>query len=110
MRLTKEEFCTAVDKFEQMCKEEHDLLTALGTGPEWKPALWISTYYDFLNDMCDFNPEHETIEYGNDLDYYCFELDFGHKWEPGMITIDDEDIPCRNAEELWNLITRKSAE
>ena len=110
MRLTKEEFCTAVDKFEQMCKEEQDLLTALDTGPEWKPGLWIITYYDFLNDMCDFNPEHETIEYGNDLDYYCFELDFGHKWKPGMITIDDEDIPCRNAEELWNLITRESAE
>ena len=110
MRLTKEEFCIAVDKFEQMCKEEHDLLRALDIGAEWKPGLWISAYYDFLSDMCDFAPEQETAEYGNDLDYYCFELDFGHKWKPDMIKIDGEDIPCRNAEELWNLIMRGNVE
>ena len=110
MRLTKEEFCTAVDKFEQMYKEEHNLLKALDISPEWRPGQWISTYYDFLNDMCDFTPEQETAKYGNDLDYYCFELDFGHKWKPGMIIIDGEDIPCRDAEELWNLITMESAE
>ena len=92
MRLTKEEFCAAVDKFEQMCKEEHDLLRALDIGAEWKPGQWISEYYYFLNDMCDFTPEQETTEYGNNLDYYCFELDFGSKWKPGMIKIDGKEL------------------
>lgn len=45
-----------------------------------------------------------TFEYGTDLDYYCYELDFGRKWKPGMITFNDKDIPCRNSEELWDLI------
>ena len=41
MRLTKEEFCAAVDKFEQMCNEESKLLRALDIGAEWKPGQWI---------------------------------------------------------------------
>lgn len=101
MRLTKDEFCAAVNKYEQMCAEENKVIEALGCNFEWKPSLWLSEYYELLIKMCDL-PENDL--YGTDLDYYCFELDFGKKWEPGTILIDDEDIPCRNAEELWNLI------
>lgn len=101
MRLTKEEFCTAVDHYEEMCAQEDTIVNALGGDFEWKPSEWIGSYYSLLTQMCDLD---ETLEYGTDLDYYCYELDFGRKWKPGMITIDGKDIPCRNAEELWNMI------
>lgn len=101
MRLTKEEFCAAVDKYEKLCKEESLLIEVLGIGPDSVVSKWLEAYYDLLSDMCELAG---TFEYGTDLDYYCYELDFGRKWKPGMITFNDKDIPCRNSEELWDLI------
>lgn len=101
MRLTKEEFCKYVNKFEEMMKEESDLLEALRANPEWKPGSWISAYYNLLINMCDLEDRNPI---GNDLSYYCFELDFGRKWVPETITVDGVDIPCSNLDELWELI------
>lgn len=105
MRLTKEEFCTAVEHYEEMNKQEEDIVNALGVNFEWKPDEWIASYYDLLTELCDL--DNNDI-YGNDLDYYCFELNFGHSWRPGMITDENgNDIPCRNAEDLWNMIMKE---
>lgn len=99
MRFTKEEFCTAVDNFQEMSDNYLKIVRALDIA-EWEPTNWLDAYYNLLIEMCDFEEDGFT----NDLDYYCCYLDFGRKWKPGMITKDGKDIPCRNAEELWNMI------
>ena len=39
------------------------------------------------------------------IDYYCWELDFGEKWEHGTVTEKDgTDIPLKTPEDLWNLL------
>lgn len=103
MRLTKEEFCAAVDEFQQMSDNDVQIINALNI-VEWEPTNWLDTYYNLLVKMCDFEEDDYTVKYGTDLDYYCYILDFGRKWKPGMITKDGKDIPCRNSEELWNMI------
>lgn len=104
MRLTKEEFCEAVNKYEEMYRKEHEIIKTLDINPEWAPSTWLDEYYNFLNKMCDFTQRG----YENDLDYYCFDLDFGKKWKPRMIIVNNKDVPCRNAEELWDLITNEN--
>lgn len=102
MRLTKEEFCSAVDLLKEMTIQNRRIAWMLGIFDKWTLDSWINNYYQLLRKMCDFD---ETADCEDDLSYYCFKLDFGRRWTPGTITIDGVDIPCRNAEELWNLIT-----
>ena len=104
MKLTKEQFCDAVDTYKKMCDEEDKIREVLDVGFEWTPSQWIGAYYALLTQMCELE---DDILYGNDLDYFCYDLNFGQKWEPGMIMIDGEDIPCRNVEELWDMITKE---
>lgn len=41
----------------------------------------------------------------DDINYYCWELDFGRDWYEGCILDKDgNDIPLRTPEDLWNLI------
>ena len=72
MRLTKEEFIKAVNTFEEMMEEEDKIYLAMQQSPEWIPGTWISAFYDLLIDVCDL----ADVKY-NDLDYYCYELNFG---------------------------------
>ena len=68
-----------------------------------------SPFYSFSNQVSDFlvdlfflrSPSPRWI---NDIDYYMYELDFGKKWKPGCITIDNKDIPLRNSEDLWDIL------
>jgi hypothetical protein len=106
MKLTKLQFCTAVETFEKMLEEEDKIAEALGgVDPEWKPMEWINNYYEFLSDVCDLE---ENPTYGTDLDWFCFETDFGHlkdyckvyDHETGRTwTIESADI-------LYDFITR----
>lgn len=104
MRLTKEEFCKIIDTFEKMSREESKILEVLKTDCEWTPSTWISSYANLIDLVCDFTDADITMEYGTSVDYYCYNLDFGKKWKPGMIIINDKDVPCRNSQELWDLL------
>ena len=45
---------------------------------------------------------------GTDLDYFCYELEYGKKWEPGCITTEEgKDIDISTAEKLYDYITRE---
>ena len=46
-------------------------------------------------------------EYGTDIEYFMWELEFGKKYTEGCISEDGENIPLATAEDLWNLINRK---
>lgn len=38
------------------------------------------------------------------VDCYMWELDFGREYTEGCVKINGEDVPLRNASDLWNLI------
>ena len=39
------------------------------------------------------------------------ELDFGKKWQPGMVTLNGKDMKLQNSQDLWDLIveTKKNS-
>lgn len=42
------------------------------------------------------------------ISYFCFELDYGRKWEPGMVERNNKDIVLSTPEDLYNyLISQK---
>lgn len=45
-------------------------------------------------------------EYGTDISYFIFELNFGKDWEPGSVTCDGEDIDFSSSEKLYDFITK----
>ena len=76
MKLDKRQFCIAVDTYKTMLEEEHQMIDALDISPEWKGADWIANYYDLLSDLCELEVDPYV---GTDLDWFCFETDFGRK-------------------------------
>ena len=105
MRFTKDEFINAINTYQTMLEEEGKLLDLLNINPEWIPGGWISNYYDMILQMSDIDPTQDDPYYGNDIDYFVFELEFGKKWKPGVITVDGKDVPMKTAADLWNLLT-----
>ena len=57
---------------------------------------------EYLESVLDLHPDEC---YGDDLSYFLYEADCGNKWRPGMITIQGKDMPLRDVEDLWKLIT-----
>lgn len=105
MRFTKEEFFTAMDTFKKMSEQEVEVAKVLGAC-EWCGVDWVSNYYELISDMCDINRDTNNAYDISDLDYYIWELEFGSKWKPGMITdADGNDIRLKTVEDLWNLLT-----
>lgn len=105
MKLDKQQFCTAVNNYKSMLEEESEILDVLDAGIEWKPSGWINTYYELLSEVCELE---EDPMIGTDLDWFCFETDFGRRkdlckaydQETGRTwTIETPDI-------LYDFITR----
>lgn len=42
-----------------------------------------------------------------DIEYFMWELDFGRKWKPGMVTYKGKDIKMKTAADLWRDLTRR---
>lgn len=82
MRLSKEEFVTYVNRYEQMLKEEDVIITNLDVNPEWKPSGWLNSFYDLLHDMCELK---EDVIYGTTLDWFCWETEFGKREDMRLI-------------------------
>lgn len=45
--------------------------------------------------------DHQT----NDIEYFCYDLDFGKEWKVGSVTDNDKDIKLQTIEDLWNYLT-----
>ena len=90
MKLSKKEFCTAVNTYKSMLEEETKFLDAFDISPEWKPGEWINNYYEFLSDMCELE---ENPNYGTILDWFCFDMNFGR----------DEDSKIFEGSRTWRV-------
>jgi len=103
MRLTKDEFLNGVQKLQQMHEEEHIISDVLDVNPEWIGGKWLWNYYTLLNNMCDL-PVNNII--GTDLDWFCWETQFGKCNNEIAIDIDDGEnykvYIIETAEDLWN--------
>ena len=105
MKLDKKQFCTAVDTYKTMMEEEKQIANALDIGAEWKGAEWIESYYELLIDLCELE-EDEYI--GTDLDWFCYETDFGRRTDYCKVydTETGNTWTIRTPEVLYDYITR----
>lgn len=102
MRFEKWEFCQAINAYKRMCEAENKICNALDV-TEWEPSNWLGEYYDMIIQMSDIDVESDY----NDIDYFCYELDFGKKWTPGCVKIGDEDVCLKTPEDLYDLLVRE---
>ena len=105
MQLSKRQFCDAVKNFEHMLKELQCMEDALG-GELSIPTKWIDDYYDFLTETCEL--EEEDAHYGTDLDWFCYETDFGRKKDYCKIYDQDSGLTwtIESPEILYDYLTR----
>ena len=106
MKLSKRQFCIAVETYQSMLEEEQEIIKALDISPEWKGADWIANYYDLLTDLCEMEVDPYV---GTDLDWFCFETDFGRK--KGHCKVYDKHTDktwtIDSPEILYDFITRE---
>lgn len=105
MKLNKKQFCTAVRTYESMLREEKEITESLDIA-EWKPGEWVTAYYELLSEMCELD---EDPNMGTDLDWYCFETDFGRRAEYCVMydVVADKQWTINTPEKLYDFITRK---
>ena len=106
MKLTKRQFCTAVDTYKDMLEQERDILNVLDVNPEWAPSKWINSFYDLLTDVCELD---EDPMYGSDLDWFCFETEFGKREDYCKVVdkVTGRTWTITTPETLYDFITRE---
>jgi hypothetical protein len=105
MKLDKRQFCIAVETYQEMLEEEDKLINAFDISPEWKPGHWIQNYYELLEELCEL--EVDDL-YGSDLDWFCFETNFGQKEDMNKVYDTETGRTWRieSPEILYDFITR----
>ena len=70
---------------------------------EWKPySDLLATYIQVLEDAMGIETNDE---YGSDISYFIYELDYGKKWTTDSITTSDgESIDISTAEKLYDYL------
>ena len=110
MKLTKEQFINCIETYKKMREEENELFNALHLYDECIFDKWLDNYYNLFSEMCEFSKPVNGIGWGNDLDYFVFELDFGRLYTNGCVEDKDGNpIQMSTAEELWDAITKESS-
>lgn len=101
MTLTKQEFA----KYIQYLKDNWDFENELSSVfIKHQGDITITDKPDCASGLLDIlsrvmNDKSDWIS------YYCYELDFGRNWEPGMITDSDgKDVPLGTVDDLWRLL------
>jgi hypothetical protein len=107
MRLSKQEFVNAIEKYKAMEQCWNALYEAthcqIFESPQYECVM---QYFRFISDMCDI-PNHED----DMLSYWVFELDCGAKWHPGCVTDEnDNDIKVQTAEDVYEYLVNTYTE
>ena len=101
MQISKKEFCRILGKVEKAWRTDlqiADLARNIGSDFLGSDMSYLAC------EVCDLlkiamNNDCEDIE------YFCFELEFGKKWKPGMIEDEDgNDIDLSSAEKLFDFL------
>lgn len=104
MKLTKYQFCIAVETYQAMIEENRDITNILNIN-EWYPSNWIENYYELLTDLSEL--EADPIV-GTDLDWFCFDANFGENTDCNKIFDTETGLTWRieSPEILYDYITR----
>lgn len=104
MNLSKDDFVDALKDVEMVCKYQEGLNNFFRKnnvdGCIFQPDC-SSTVLRLLHLILNDADKDKWIE------YFCFELDFGKKWEPGMITEKDgTEIILKTPEDLYEVLQK----
>ena len=104
--LTKDDFIKLMDSIENFDRGTEELDKALGSCEfnDWFYSI-RNTLIDFLNSAFYSEEAFKDAYFISDIEYYIYDLNFGKDWAPGMIAVNKEDFPIRNAGELWDFLT-----
>jgi len=110
--MNKDKFVTILKRMEEQEKIDLDFAEAVSKAFDcfavsYNNGRLSRIVVDLLNDIFDLS---KTAEYGSDIEYFMYELDYGKKWKTGMITDKDgNDIDFSTAEKLYDYLTKPSA-
>ena len=107
MKLTRDQFNRSVNNYITMSEQLDNLCDAMGCYAENVFDTWQSYYYDLLTECCDFTEEDFDDYGGTILDYWCFELEFGEKYEEGCIKEDGTPIFLNTIDDVYDYIVKK---
>lgn len=99
MKLSKEQFVKYVNEYKRMQKEESEIIDALDVCPEWRPSGWLNSFYDFLDEMCELEPDPVI---GTTLDWWVLETNFGKT--NATIWVDGKEIELFDARALYDYL------
>ena len=103
--LSKSEFVDVIETIQKTYDFENKVYDVFANNDQEAPSFPsnIGTVIDILNRMFELEI---TDYYGSDIDYFCYELNFGRDYEPGCAETDGEDVDLSTAEKLYDYITR----
>ena len=100
--LTKDQFVRVINDIkenEEKINRINDVLRENCEDAVYCPPSLHHTLLDLLQEL--FNDELTDW-----IGYFIYDLDFGQKWEPGMVTDNGKDIPLKTAEDLYDLLIK----
>lgn len=104
--MSKESFYKVIDDYKTMfdfTDEMNELFDKYKTDGNIYPPMCTKTVTDLLEFI--FNDKNQWIS------YWIFELDFGKKYEDGLVTQKDGTIiPLKTVEDLYNLLVKNMEE
>ena len=103
--ITKEKFCKAINQIKHIQEYEDELYKLGRKYGEYDTEIRFPTLEDVVVSLLEDAMCCIEDEYGSDISYFIYELDFGKDWEPGMI-IDREgnDVDFSTVEKLYDYL------
>jgi len=100
INISKEDFCKAINRL----KESQDQLIEIDRvlGAVCNLGDLSDTVIKLLEKLTD---AYINDQFGSDISYFCWELDFGRNWTPDSITdMDDNPIDISTPEKLYDYL------
>lgn len=98
--MTRQVFVDTINAIKEYHTKINNIQTVLEENCQnavfWPPSL-EDTLINVLIEV--FNDDPADI-----ITYFIYELEFGEKWEPGMITDNEEDIKLKTPEDLYDYL------
>lgn len=98
--ISKKQFCDIMHKLETHRAKIDVLEDVFGVVLEM--GTLEDVVVDLLNELMGLE---ETKEFGSDIDFFVYELDFGEKWNEDSIKVDGKSVDISTAEKLYDFIT-----
>ena len=97
--MIKSEFVETINAIKEYHKKIDNIQAVLEENFEYAVFCLPSLESALIHALVDsFN------DYTGIIDYFIYELEFGDKWQPGYITVHNEDVKMQTAEDLYDYL------